>query len=333
MKRISFLAGAGMLLATGVYGAEDEPARLAVNEAIARQKALPGYVEHQFGRLPVEPGAAETLVDAATARIKEQAIEKLQEKVAQATAHAPVTAELSNRAMARLGDQAEVELAIPMGPEREVVTVEHAGKRERQVTADGRGEVVRGGGQMAYKYTVPPQATAMQLATTVESTAEVVKQAKSTVASIKAFSSALAKGATGDIVGAAMGAFDEVIRLFNSARFTADLVEATIRLERLSGSWQCRPDPGPQYVAKLIAVEPLADETVGSVPTHVYFAVWAFGSAPGGYELESRMWIRVSDGLPLRSELFVPGGSSLRTDFEYPAMVEVALPRCAPPPS
>ena len=49
---------------------------MAVNQAFARRKALPGYVEHQFGRLPVEPGRVGTLADMVTARVKEKATEK-----------------------------------------------------------------------------------------------------------------------------------------------------------------------------------------------------------------------------------------------------------------
>jgi hypothetical protein len=220
MRRSWVVVGASLLITASASRAQDEQARMAVNQAFARQKALPGYVEHQFGCLPVEPGGVETLADMVTARVKEKATEKLQEKVAQATAHAPLAAELSDRALTLLDAQADAELVIPMGPEREIVTVEHSGTRERQVLADGRGEVVRGGGQMAYKYTVPAQATATQLAASVQSTAEVAKEARSTIASIKAFSSALAKGGTGDILGAAMAGFDEVIRLLHGARST-----------------------------------------------------------------------------------------------------------------
>jgi hypothetical protein len=333
MRRSWVVVGASLLITASGSRAEDEQARTALNQAFARQKALPGYVEHQFGRLPPEPGAAETLVDMVTARVKEKATEKLQENVAQATAHALPAAALSDRALTLLDEQADAELVIPMGPEREIVTVEHSGTSKRQVLADGRGEVVRGGGQMAYKYTVPAQATAMRLATTVESTAEVVKEARSTIASIKAFSSALAKGGASDILGAAMAGFDEVTRLLHDARSTADLVQATVMLERLSGAWLCQPDPLPQYPSTLLVVEPLADETLGDAPAHVYFAAWGFGSAEHRYQLESRVWLRVSDGLPLRSELSLPGGNSVRTDFEYPAIVEICLPRCAAPPS
>lgn len=125
MKWMSFLVGAGALLVTGACGAEDEQARTAVDQAFARQRALPGYVEHQFGHLPVEPGAAETLADMVAARVKEKATEKVHEKVAKATAHSPVAAELGERALAPLEEQAD-ELVIAMAPEREIATIEHA---------------------------------------------------------------------------------------------------------------------------------------------------------------------------------------------------------------
>jgi hypothetical protein len=327
------VVGAGLCAAASVCRAEDDGARAALNQAFARQKALPGYVEHLFGRLPVEPGAAEALADIVTARIKEKATEKAQEKVAAATARSPVAAERAARALARASEQEDTELVISLGPEREFMTVEHSGNRERQVMADGRSEIVRGGGQMAYKYTAPPQARAMLLAATGESAVEIGKQAKSTVASIKAFSGALARGATGDILGATMAAFDEVTRLLADARSTAELTRATMMLERLSGRWQCQPDSGPQYPATMLVAEPLADEALGDEPAHVYFASWRFGTAVQGYPMESRVWIRMADGLPVRSEFSSPGGFNVRTEFEYPAHLTIAEPQCETPPS
>jgi hypothetical protein len=42
------LITASAVLTTSVCGAEENRARTAVDQAFARQKALPGYVEHQF---------------------------------------------------------------------------------------------------------------------------------------------------------------------------------------------------------------------------------------------------------------------------------------------
>ena len=334
MQPTRLIAGACVLLTTSVYGADDGQARTALNQAFARQRAMPGYVEHQMGRLPLVPGAVETLADMVTARVKERATEKLQEKVVQATAHVPLAAEVADRALARLSDQADGALTLSIGPEREIGTVQHSGNRERHVLADCQGELVRGDGQMAYKYNVPPQVLALQLVSTVQSAAEVAKEARGAIGSIKALSSALAKGATGDILGAAMAAFDQVTRLLGDARTSADLIQATAMLQRQSGVWQCQPDRiGAQYPSKLLDATQLADETVGDVPTHVYFAVWGFGSAEQGFQLESRVWIRVSDGLPQQSELSSPGGVSQLTEFEYAAVVDFPSPVCAAPPS
>src|SRR5450755_4741069 len=223
MQPTRLIAGACVLLATSVYGADDGQARTALNQAFARQRAMPGYVEHQMGRMPLVPGAVDTLADMVTARVKEKATEKLQEKVAQSTARVPLAGDVADRALAGLSDQAEEPvLSQSILPEREIATVQHAGKHERHVLADGQGELVRGDGQMAYKYNVPPQVMALQLVSTVQSAADVAKEARSAIGSIKALSSALAKGATGDILGAAMAAFDQVTRLLGDARTSAD---------------------------------------------------------------------------------------------------------------
>jgi hypothetical protein len=169
MERTWLIIGAGVLISAGAHGAEDDPVRSALNQAFATQKALPGYVEHQMGRMAAMPGATETLADMVTARVQEKATEKLQEKVAQSTARVPLAGEVADRALARLSDQAVAAAFTPsILPQREIVTVQHAGKREHHVLADGQGEFVRGDGQMAYKYSVPPQVLALQLVSTVE---------------------------------------------------------------------------------------------------------------------------------------------------------------------
>lgn len=58
-------------------------------------------------------------------------------------------------------------------------------------------------------------------------------------------------------------------------------------------------------------------------------------SAPEiGERSAARLSERVSDGMPLRSELSFPGGTSLRTEYDYPeAAPDISLPRCAAPRS
>jgi len=300
MKWMSFLAAPAILLTALVYGAGEDLARTAVNQAFARQKALPGYVEHQFGRLPIEPRAAE----------------------------------VGEHATARSAEQDDAEPVIEMGPEQEIATIEHSGNRERHVLANGRGEIVRGDGRMAYKFTVPAQVTARLSAVTTESTDELAEEAQTTLKAIKALSATLARGASIDVVGAAMAALDEVAQLLSHARSTADLIKARAMLQSLSGTWQCKPDPSPQYPSKLLSVEPLEDRSIVRVRAHVYAAVWGFDSTQGGYQLQGRVWIGVSDGMPLRSQLSFPGGSSLRSEYEYPAVApDISLPQCATPRS
>jgi hypothetical protein len=296
MKSMSFLAGSAILLTTLVCGAEEDLARTAVNQAFARQKALPGYVEHQFGRLPIEPGAVE----------------------------------VGERATAHSAEEDDAEPVIEMGPEQEIATIEHSGNRERHVLANGRGEIVRGDGRMAYRFTVPAQVTERLSAATKESTDDLAEEAQTTLKSIKALSAALARGGSTDVVGAAMGALDEVAQLLSHARSTADLIKAETMLQRLSGMWQCQSDSAPQHPSKLLSVEPLEDRSIVRVRAHAYAAVWGLDSTRGGYQLQGRVWIGVSDGMPLRSELSFPGGSNLRSEYEYPTVApDISLPECA----
>lgn len=300
MRWDSFLAATAMLLASSVHGAADDLARTAVTQAFARQKALPGYVEHQFGQLPIMPNAPD----------------------------------IGEGSAARLSEQPDAEPVIELSPEQEIATIEHAGNREHHLFANGLGEIVRGDGRMAYKFTVPAQVTARLSAVTTESTDDLAQETQTTLKAIKALSAALARGGSIDVVGAAMGALDQVALLVSHARSTADLTKANTMLQRLSGTWQCKPDASAQYPSKLLSVEPLEDRSIGRVRAHVYSAVWGFDSAQGGYQLQGRVWIRVSDGMPLRSELSFPGGTSLRTEYEYPAAApDISLPQCVTPRS
>jgi hypothetical protein len=300
MKWVSFLAATAVLLAPTVRGAADEVARAAVTQAFVRQKALPGYVEHQYGQLPIMPSAPEIGEDSA----------------------------------APSSEQSDAEPVIELSPEQEIATIEHAGNREHQLFANGVGEIVRGDGRMAYKFTAPAQVTARLSAVTAESTDDLAQEIQTTVKTIKALSAALARAGSIEVVGAAMSALDQVALLVSHARSTADLMKASAMLQRLSGTWQCKPDPSPQYPSKLLSVEPLEDRSIGRVRAHVYSAIWGFDSAQGGYQLQGRVWIGVSDGVPLRSELSFPNGTSLRTEYEYPTVApDISLPQCAAPRS
>lgn len=303
MKWMSFATAAAIFLGAALSAAAEDVARTAVTQAFARQKALPGYVEHQFGQLPIMPTAPD-IDEGPAARLSEQP----------------------------LSEQPDAEPVIELSPEQEIATIEHAGNRERQLLANGMGEIVRGDGKMAYRVTVPAQVTARLSAITAESTDDLARETQSTLRSIKALSAALARGGSIDVVGAAMGALDEVAQLLSHARSTADLIKANAMLERLSGTWQCQPDSRPPFPSKLLSVEQVEDRSIVTVRAHVYSAVWGFDAAQGGYQLQGRVWIGVSDGMPLRTELSFPGGTSLRTEYEYPAVApNIPRPQCAAP--
>jgi len=300
MNRTSFLAAIAIVAAVHVHAADDNSARIAVTQAIAKQKALPGYIEHQFGRLPIMPTMVE--VDEPTPR--------------------------------RSAESPDAEPVIEWGSEQELATIEHAGERERQLFGYGQGEIVRGGGQMAYKFIVPAQVAAQMSALAADSSDQLAQDEQSTVEAIKGLSRALSHGASVDVVGAVIGALDEVAQMVSQARSTAEILKANAMLARASGVWQCKPDDAPHAPSAMLSVEPLPDRSIGRVRAHVYSVVWGADSSNGGYQFEGHLWIGITDGLPLRLETAFPGGSSMRTEFEYPETApDIPTPQCPAPRS
>jgi hypothetical protein len=118
------------------------------------------------------------------------------------------------------------------------------------------------------------------------------------------------------------------------------ILGAADMLEKASGRWRCEADkPGNFHTGKVIDVQQLADEAVDGMPAHVYSQVRVFEfdrSRPDGDDDEDlprrdfrvRAWVRIADGLPIRSELVLPGGNRQRIEFAYPAKVEFDLPDC-----
>ena len=340
MKGMSVVIGCGALIVASAYAAEDSPALTLLNQAFARQRAMPGYVEHLFARSPAVPGVVDTLTDMAVERLKQQAADKIQEKVALATSHVPLAGEATDRAVDRLHEQVDESLVPAVLPEREVGKIEHAGKREREVLEGNLGEVVRADGRAAYKLQVRQQVAILQMAAAAGSAQAAVISARSVRTSLQSISGSLAQGNVVGSVMAVITALDQVSALLGNARTSADLVKATVMLEKLSGTWICQADSLPPHNFKIVAVEQLEDESIGDTPTHVFLAhraaagksaaqASADGEAPGGYDLQNRVWVRVSDGLPLRSVLTLPGGNGRRTDYEYPSIaIEIPMPEC-----
>lgn len=300
MSRTSFLAAIAIVAAAPVHAADDGAARIAVTQAIAKQKALPGYIEHQFGRLPIMP----TMVDADEPPLR------------------------------RPHESPDAEPVIEWGPEQEITTIEHAGERERLSFGYGQGEIVRGGGQTAYKFIVPTQVAAQMSSLAADSGDQLAQNEQSTVKAIRAFTKTLAHGASIDIVGAAIGALDEVAQMVSQARSTAEILKANAMLARASGVWRCEPDPAPHPPSTMLSVEAMPDRSIGRVRAHVYSVLWGADSSPSSYQFESHLWIGVTDGLLLRNEPILPGGNSMHTEFEYPAVApDIPAPQCEAPRS
>ncbi len=341
IHKLLVAVGIGVVIVPAIAASAEDPALTELNSAFARQRASPAYVEIVFERVLVIPGLAGTVADQAATRIKEVVVEKIENQVAQTTGSVPLVTSRLDEQVERLGGRAEG-LRAPVVTEHEVGRVEHSGKREREVMAGGLGEVVRVNGQAAYRFHLPQQVAAMQLAAAAGTAEAAIQEAHRVRGAIDSIVRDLAQG---NVAGAALSVIsglDELSLMLGNTRTTVDLIKATAALERLSGVWQCQPDAPPPHNYRITSVEPLEDEPVNGVMAHVYLAHRAFGggsaaraddddgSAPPAHELLNRIWIRASDGLPLRSELTIPGGSSRRTDFDYPSAVEIPMPECAP---
>lgn len=292
MPGMRFIAAAGLAMATHVYGA-DEQARAAFEQAFDRQHALPGYVEHQFSRFPLRTGGAGGTTST--------------------------------------------------GSERETLTIEHMGDRQRQLIA-GVGEIVWANGRVARRFNLSPQVAQIRAAATT-TPLEGLRTVAGVAGSLKDIYDYLSQGPVGVFLGA-MTAVDQATQMLSSGAGKADLSRAADMLEQQT-LWRCEPDDPPSHhPGKVISTHQLADESISGVPTHVYSEtrVFEFIAAPltngtedtgdtslRGYSMQSRAWVRTADGLPLRSELVFPGGR-LRTEYEYPAAVEFAVPECATRP-
>lgn len=342
MNRRRLIAAIG-LLALHAAHSQEVSARAELDRAVARQRMVPSYTEHLYGRLPVIPGAVDTVRDALTARLKERALDAAQDKIAAATAKVPLAGDAI--AKARAGADAEPEFVIAFGPETEVATTEHVGKRQRQTTLGGTMEIVRADGRMATKVDLRPQILQMQLAVAAPGYG-AYEQARQVRSSIRSIGTQLAQSGIGRVASIA-DAIGQIDALLGAARTTAQLVRATAMMEEVSGSWQCEPDPlDPGQFGKRIEVVQLADDTLAGTPVHVYREVRAFAvpqtsmpapvdpddEPPTAFRVRIQTWIGIADGLPLRSEFELPGGRSQRIDYDYAKVAAIDFPSCANPP-
>lgn len=345
MKRTVWLAcaSASVLLAAPPLAANDAQARGALERARHRQRDLPCYGEHVFGHSTEMPGAGQTLAEIVTDRLKQEALDRAREKVALATAKVPVVSTVADRAMNGIADRVSQEVVETLGPEREVLTVQHAGSLVREVFANGYYESVQTEDRKAVRFNLTSQIAALRVQTAVSLTETGLAEVKSARASLKEISTSLAHAGSGGILGAATAIFDQVMELLQTARGAKDMIQAVATLERFSGTWQCEPTPlEPTSTSRSTNVEQLPDEPIAGVPMHVYRETYIFGSPrvlnasgagdnespAGSYQLQSRTWVRISDGLPMRVELAFPGAGTQRRDYDYPAKIDIALPPC-----
>ena len=343
MKRTVWLvcAGASVLLAARALAADDAQARSALERARNRQRDLPGYVEHVFGHFTEMPGAAQTLTKIVTDRLKQEALDRARDKIALATAKVPVASVVADRVMNKVADRVLQEAVETLGPEREIITVQHSRSLVREVFANGYYEFVQTEDRKAVRFNLGPQLAALRVQTAVSPTETGLAEVKSVRTSLKDISASLAHGGPDGILDAAVTIFDEVTELLQNARGAKDLIQAIVTLEHFSGTWQCEPTPlEATYTSKSTSVEQLADETIAGDPVHVYRETYDFGSPralnasaagddeppAGSYQLQSRTWVRISDGLPVRVELAHPGAGTQRRDYDYPAKIDIVLP-------
>jgi len=340
MRNLCFVAAVVILTTTPAFPvfATDDAARQALDAAFARQADLPGYVEHQFGRkaMASSPGSDQTFGQAVGGRAKQRLVDNtrdLMESLPGGTALADATLPTLPPAV----DGAPI---ISTGPEREILTIEHAGKKRRDLLS-GAGEIVRANGRIAYRVDLTPQVVQLRAAATVDLGDRGIEQVGRVRDSIRAVAAEIAQGGLAGLLMAAMTAFDQASSTLNAAAGPAQILGVADKLEGLSGKWQCGADnPASFHAGKVIDVQQLADEAIDGVPAHVYSQVRVFESdrSPTAnddddsprrdFRLRSRAWVRIADGLPIRSELAMPGGNRQRIEFAYPAKVEFDLPDC-----
>jgi hypothetical protein len=318
-------ACAALLVTMHVRAAEapaaDPAARATLQAAFDRQEALPGYVEHLFGRSPVMPPGDSALAGAVVERLTE----KLREQVSQAASQAPLGAVLADSALAGLQDQKDDNIAIAFGPEQKFTTIQHAGKRQRETFSEGAGELVRVNGRMALLLNLEPQIARLRRAAAVNVAETVIDEVQSVRTTLRSLSQGLAQAGAAGVLGGAVAIFDEVNLILANARATAQIFRVVGLLEKMSGHWQCAPDDSLVDTPESDDVRQLADEAMNGVTTHVYERTRVFS---GGFRIETLTWIRVTDGLPARSVFVLPTGDRQRTEYEYPASVEFELPDC-----
>lgn len=322
------VAGAGQ-----TFAADDPGARSALEAALRNQKGQPSYVEHLFGRAPVMPGSAETLAGGIAERIQDRAKESLRQRVPRLPGMAPDADDDEEEA------DTDNDSAMALGPETKLATIERLGGMQRERYVGAPAEVVRANGQMALRVDLSAQvarlrASAVEL--TVETTIDEIQRTKATVSHLPL---AFVQAGPVGVVLVILAKLDETQATLSAARSAKQILSVADQMAQASNTWRCTSDTddiGPR--ARMLDVKRLDDEAVAGQPARVYqytnrFRVPAEDKHSRLEEVttQTRVWVRVADGLPVRSELLMPGGHKQRSEFEYGRAVKFAVPDCAKP--
>ncbi len=321
------VAGAGQ-----TFAADDPGARSALEAALRNQKNQPSYVEHLFGRAPVMPGSAVTLAGGIAERIQDRAKERLRQRVPRLPGMAPDANDDEDA-------DTEDESAMALGPETELITIEHLGSMQRERYTGIPAEVVRANGQVAMRLDLSAQAAKLRASAvelTVETTINEIQRTRTTISALPMIF--VTSGPVG-VVLTILAKLDETQATLSAARSAKQILSVADQMAQASNIWQCTSDTddiGPR--ARMLDVKRLDDEAVAGKPARVYqytyrFRVPADGNRSRLEEVttQTRVWVRVADGLPVRSELLMPGGHKQRSEFEYGRAVKFAVPDCAKP--
>ena len=337
-----FLLAVALVGLQGASAADDDAARRAVEEALQRQAEAPGYVEHLFGRAPLLPTAtdqlAQTLGDEVTARAQQA----VRERVLQATSAVPEAATAADRALIGMMESAGESDEVPgvvLGPERELATIEHTGAARRERYAGGVAEVVFADGQQRTRVDLSAQVAQLRAIAAGGAVEPVVSEVSRIKTTIQHLDVAFLQGGAFGVVLSLIAQLDEALSLIYVARSTAQLLEAANEMAQMSNTWRCVPDPDAAApAAPMVDVQRLDDAVIAgeTVEVYRYDNVFAVEPEDGEAELadaeqvttETRVFVRATDGLPLRREVTLPGGQTQWSEYEYSNVATFTVPDC-----
>jgi hypothetical protein len=279
------------------------------------------------------------------AQLKTAAIDAVRDSLPAGPTKALVASEATDTALsvveAREKDGSSEPLpADTVGPEREIGTIQHRGKITRQVFFNGYCEMIQVEGRQAIRYILAGEIAALRALKNNALTGEGLAEARQVRTTIRDISANIPQFGAAGVAFDAMAIFDQVSDLLALARDAKAMNQPLAMLEKMSGTWQIEPTPlKPTNPIKVTAVEQLPDATFGGAPTHVFREKCFLEGLPGApasaadhgdrlppLQLERTTWVRISDGLPVRTEFTFPGGPKQMMNYEYPEKIEITLP-------